>query len=239
VITPIFERALLEGCARFCTHIHAYGAVSKIIVPENLVCFITGFTVSPYNDFKIDDNNTLPISDGYSTHTIDFFSRGNKRISWMYRNNFEFVKDYNEITYKKNSEPIHFDCFQRHEQNVYISLTNAFGLFNMLANDFGVLRESQNEPVPRGYSTRELTPNAPTVLFIRQKDESQYFPCGNVEAGTTLGSTDETEPNTKIGTTYFGLPNPFDGNGFNLYTPIVNIEYILISNSNLEKILNK
>lgn len=237
MLTPSLERALIRGNANYRTHIHAIGAVSKILVPTNHIAIIIDFTVFPHCDNSTGSAyQNAGLDDLTSVHVIDFFSRG-KRCSYLYKNNFEILvnpKDENEY-YIKNSEPQKNDCFQIHKQDIYLSIANISGVHNYKTITFSTLVKSQNEVVPAGYGTTEILAQK-TLLKLELESGTIYLPCGQIEANEVNNILNNTQPYGQIGGGFSELPDP-SIDAINSVVPFVNVNYIEINNNNIKQLL--
>jgi len=223
MITPLIEQALVSGKGKFRTWSSMFAGVSKIRVPLNTYIIITDITI---NMFQATSNASEFVnfvkSDEYCLHTIDFFSQRGPRNSLLIRNEFSSQIDGEGRQYIKNSEPIHFDLFLKHDSDVYISILRIFGLPNAISTLMTPLDNTKEPQPPVGYGT-----TLPTLTRLEDAGSNIYFPCGSKEALNnilTSGSLAREIPsvNAESGNILYNGNEPL----FNTEGPIINISYV-------------
>lgn len=236
MITPRIEKALISGLAKFHTFMMGYTGVAKIIVPARHFIIITDVQIYPFTDLEGTlENATLPGStaiDYRSTHVLDFFS-GSSRNGIIFRNNYEVNRFPAQIppgdVYIKNSEPVHFDTFFVHQQNVYLSILckDFFGAGSSTVFKTLVKTQLPGQPVSYGTVLQVMTEN-------NDRDQYRYVPTSFEEAGATLQASGN-QPFT-VSSSFSRLVNPAILNR-NFTCPLINVSYVSINEENKQDLI--
>lgn len=225
MITPLIEKYLLAGTAKWHSHPIYLTGTAKIEVPVNKFIVITDLHIYPVIKTRTptDELGIIDIVDRYSILQIDLFGKNLMRNSFLVRNNFEGLKWQGDgAAYIKNSEPQHFDILQVSEEDVYVNVLRFQGIVNNGGTDFGNLSRTQLPKQPVAYGTTQ-----PTLKTLVMEDGAQYVPNGQDEIG---GGTIATDYTTKaISRANFGglIPTPSDpDNEMNNNQILMNIFYV-------------
>src|SRR4051812_19045687 len=92
MITPILERALLDGTASFYRHNHAFGMLGRIPMRDGKVAVITSITWTPFIDFPL--VNLSNNSWAYFFRNVEFqlkIEGANNMAVYQFRNNIKFA----------------------------------------------------------------------------------------------------------------------------------------------------
>lgn len=222
MITQAIERAVVKGHAKSETHIHAYGAVSKIIVPANKFIIITDIKLFPFS--AIADISQIPSAqtlDNLSTIQLSLFARNKKPNRFTVRNNFQIFTDGLDGFYIKNSETVAFDTYLYYDTDVYLSHLILPGINGGGGYNFQPLVNTQLPNPPASYGNSE-----DVLTDFTDMTGAKYYPCGIDEAGASPGANDVSQPNTLADTGSL-LPEP---NGiYNNNTPLVWMQYFMFN----------
>lgn len=235
MITPQLEKMLITGKAKFKTFFSHLTAVSLLPVPAGQFIIITDVTINPFTDRDIAEAFNDIQTDQRSTHGIDFFS-GNDRNGFLFRNNYSINLFPGGIApadlYLVNSEPVHFNTFFVHTEDVYISLWTKMVFGGLTSGNFKPLTKTNlpRPPVSYGDSENVLTDNTDFTAF-------KYIPTSASEAAVALaaGAPSSNQPNTIVNAAS-GIQNPY-ANLRNYFSPLYNIGYVTINETNRQNLV--
>lgn len=230
MITPLIEKELIAGRARFCTHMHSSTGASKIEIPDNNFAIVLEVIAFPFSDVSrsIKDAN-FDDMDQRSIHIVELTNQESGRVGFIYRNSMvKIIDGAGKIQSMANSPQVHFNTYLVRNKSFYCQVGTYEGVMNAIGVDVGTLQPKTQLPDPvKGYGN-----TAGLVVDIQNADGSFYSPCGSeglpyAGAGVNL---------------YYNQPFPnYSGTGTlnnkelnNIQTPVVQVNYVLLNTALLK-----
>lgn len=230
MITPLIERELISGRARYLTHMHACTGVSKIEIPANNFAIVLDIIAWPFSDPDTTYAKANAVDLDYrGTHIVELTNQESGRIGFIYRNTPVITSD-GDTNVIGNGQPVYFHPYLVRNKSFYCQVGTFEGPPTAIANDIGTLQaNTQNPPNVKGYGGG--VGGSSVLVDIQAGDGSYYSPCK--EEGLPVAGAG--------GNLYFDQPFPYYGGVgalnikanydpiYNGQTPLVQVNYVLMN----------
>lgn len=232
MITPLVEKAILNGHGTLRNYAVGVGGLMKVEIPQNHFAILLSFSYEPITF----DATYAPGSNGQEFQEICFYSN-NKSYKYVHKINYH-NRQIESITFKGYERLPIIDTYFYIDSDLYIQLkfivpqtNDGFAAINF---NQGNMVNSQSPAFPETAGNSLSS----TIKSVQNTLGWYYYPCGNEDANLTLGS-DGTS--TMTGTTQDtvewqmlingGYPSntPAD---FNKNCPLLNLQLLVVPEQN-------
>ena len=236
MITPLVEKAILNGHGTLRNYAVGVGGLMKVEIPQNHFAILLSFSYEPITF----DVTYAPGTNGQEFQEICFYSN-NKSYKYVHKINYHNRQIAN-VTFRGYERLPIIDTYFYIDSDLYIQLkfvvpqtTDGYALVNF---DQGNMVNSQSPAFPE--TAGNSIPS--TIKSVQNSLGWYYYPCGNEDAGLNLGY-DGTS--TMTGTTQDtidwqmtingGYPSASQIDipaGFNKSCPLLNLQLLVVPEQN-------
>lgn len=157
MITPLLEKLILSGNAKFMTQNIGGGGAGTIPCPDSQTIVVTSFIWNPFNDFNTND----PLrADLRTLHTLRLRADG-KEVAFNLRDTF-ITQGVAPDLYRMFNSPQQYNCFFVAKSDIQTGITVFEGNDTWIV-DFSTIPASANEPDNNGYGFSPVLRSVQTV----------------------------------------------------------------------------
>lgn len=220
MITPLLEKLILSGKAKFMTANLGGGGAGTIPCPDSQIIVVTSFIWNPFND--LDMNQESIKIDQRTLHTFRMRADG-KEAAYNIRDNFyQFTAPDGQVYLQFNSAQ-QYNCYFVAKSTIQTGIT-IFEGNESWGVDFSLIPASANEPDNNGYGFSPVLRSVQTVnrnidILGFERDPAVIIP-GGFQVSQFLDGYGTV--NRVINPTLTGIQRN------NCY-PVVTVNYVLIN----------
>lgn len=225
-ITPLVEKAILNGWGTLRNFSVGASGFVKIKIPKNHFGIITDFIYHPYHFvFSNSDAVLLPDLDADTFQEVCFYSSG-KSYKWTFKNSWSICNNAGTIghTYFP-MESFKVDTMVMVEDDIFIQFKSPQLLNGGFVGDFSPLPKNQAPASPETVGTSDNTVRRLDVL----SGDIYYFP-GYEENNVNPSNKTLTTVNSQSSSEFYNAVIGSPTNNYQL--PLLNIQVLMVAEQN-------